>query len=623
MVPGMDSDRPVHSAAGTGNPWQGFAHPDHRAEHFDALLRTLRFASIQLGKFWVEFNSFPVFMNEMKGTSIRQIERLFDWFQAAPSWSGRVRLPRLVPELHQAASRERLLEFTSRVVRARTIRSGIAQALGAKLSSEAELEQAIAHLDAAGVQAEKLGLGAGGLAETVALIQQCGDRLERNGKVQAFFSSLAVDCALGVEAGRASECLRVFQAVEIIRHTPLSVWQWRRPQCLAAQNRVRILAWQDRSTPLLEARKRLEPRFKMQSHVAAAQLRLLSEKILAGGLWRRLGSEYKNAIKRYRELLRTGDGDKSKAPASPPLSKVSRAEMAAQLTDWADYLERKAQVEESAEARALFSPHFRGIDTQFEAALEANAWATSIRGDLESEDKGSEADFTSRLVDQLLSAPQEKLLQSIELCSGAKLQAVQAILALPDYAANREFAAVGCDEEARWLDATQLRELLAKLDVLPGVRLSQLAVIRGATSELLTLVRAIEAQPEPRAAFKQMFAGEGTDLGLLADAQDYIDFVRASGLSDGLKASFLTAHGPQRLQDTRALVAPALAGLSHVKEHLRRLEAATHGQSRQLEELPLLDLIQTIQLALKQPALLGEIVANMQRMRVDLAPRPS
>jgi len=52
----------------------------------------------------------------------------------------------------------------------------------------------------------------------------------------------------------------------------------------------------------------------------------------------------------------------------------------------------------------------------------------------------------------------------------------------------------------------------------------------------------------------------------------------------------------------RALVAPAIAGLGHVKEHLRRLEAATHGSSRQFEELPLGDLLQRIQAALKQTA---------------------
>src|SRR6478736_9465425 len=83
-----------------GNSWQGFAHPAHRAEEYEPLLRTLRFALIQFNKFWVEVNAFPVFMNELKGASVQEIERLFVWLEAAAS-SPLVRVPnpRLISEM--------------------------------------------------------------------------------------------------------------------------------------------------------------------------------------------------------------------------------------------------------------------------------------------------------------------------------------------------------------------------------------------------------------------------------------------------------------------------------------------------------------------------------------------
>jgi hypothetical protein len=585
-----------------GNPWRGFAHPDHREEELEPLRRTLRFAHIQLNKFWVEINSFPVFMNEMKGASLKQIERLFDWFGAAPSWSAKVTQPRLVPELVQEASRKALLDFTSRVVRARLLRERLGKSLGSGWKNETEMNASIARLDEAFKLAQGLGLEAEGLAQTEGRIREMSVRLERNSRVQGFFARLSSECAFGNEATRLSEAQRVFQAAEIARITPLSVWAWRKLPVMSAQNRPRILAWQERAAPLVEARLRVEPRFRTTERVASAQLRLLAEKIGGGGMFRAMSSEYKDAVRRYQELLRLG-------PNQKPL-KETPAEMAEYLGDWAGYLERKAQVEDGAEAKALFGKHFKGIDTDFAGALEANAWAGCVRDELESEDKGAEADFCSRLADALFEAPREKLAQAAELCSGPARQAIQVILAQPEYASGREFAAVACDDETKWMEVTRLRDHLAALGLKPQTRLSDLPALATGVAELRELLGQLDAMPEPRAAFKTAYAGEHTDLGLLASAQDYIDFVYGAGLSEGLRNSFLSSHGPQRLTDTRKLVAPALAGMAHVKEHFRRLAAATHGQSRELEHLPLLDLMNRIQHALKHPELLAEQVRS-------------
>ena len=92
----------------------------------------------------------------------------------------------------------------------------------------------------------------------------------------------------------------------------------------------------------------------------------------------------------------------------------------------------------------------------------------------------------------------------------------------------------------------------------------------------------------------------------------YVEFIETAGLPESLRNSFLTAYGPARLADTQSLVAPAQNGLLAVKEHLGRLESATYGQTKGLESEPLLDLIQRIQRALKQPQALGEWVDKLK-----------
>jgi len=72
----------------------------------------------------------------------------------------------------------------------------------------------------------------------------------------------------------------------------------------------------------------------------------------------------------------------------------------------------------------------------------------------------------------LFTSPQDRLLDAVELCAGAGLQAIQSILARPEYASDSDFASIGCAEESRWMAATELREHLAALELRPHVRLA-------------------------------------------------------------------------------------------------------------------------------------------------------
>jgi hypothetical protein len=180
---------------------------------------------------------------------------------------------------------------------------------------------------------------------------------------------------------------------------------------------------------------------------------------------------------------------------------------------------------------------------------------------------------------------------------------VQGILTEALYAGGREFAHMSCEDESRLLEVTRLDENLNTLKFTERAPLSTLNSLRAGLEELIQLRKRIEAAAEVHAALKQTYAGEQTDLVATSQASAYIEYIEGAVLPEALRNSLLTAHGPQRLQDTRTMVMSARNGLTSVKDHLARLNQATHGQSKDLEELPLIDLVQKIQLALKEPRL--------------------
>lgn len=603
-------------AAGT-HPWEGFAHPEHRADEYEGMLRTLRFAMIQLNKFWVEVNAFPVFMNELKGASIREIERLLGWLQSSPRWADAIVHPRLIPELRQPSARAALQDFGDCVKRAQALKSAMAELQTADLAAGAAgsravpdaLQGAQAHLGAAIALARQLGLDHQSVAEVDARVEEVSARLSRNHRLQGFFSRLATDCGMP-EATSLREAGRVFQVSDFVRRTRPEHLPWRKPQILGPQQRIRIEAWADRARPSIEARKRLASRFKIEERVEAERLRSIAAALKCGGAFRAFNSSYKEALRHYQELQKPEAGAKGQPKESPEA-------MAEQLADWAGYLESKAAFEGNPEAIAFFSPAFKGIDTDFAGALAANAWAGALRLDLKVEDASTaegarDQAFCARLMEWVFTAPELKLHAVAAMCAGEDARASQGILLEPEYAAGREFSQIGCEEEARLVEATRLRESLAALNWRSSVPLSRLAELRLLLEERLGIARRLEAWEAAQAPLKSLYAGEETDLVPIETARAYVEYIEGAGLPESLRNSFLTAYGPSRLADTAALVAPTQNGLAQVKDHLGRLEVATHGQSKSLEGEPLLDLVNRIQRALKQPQALGEWVNKLK-----------
>jgi hypothetical protein len=616
QTPGLPGSVAPFGTGGNTPPWQGFAHPEHRPEEYEALLRTLRFALIQLNKFWVELNAFPVFMNEMKGASLNRIERLFTWLMDSPNWTEAVPHPRLIPDLRQPALRKALLELATCVRRARELRAAMQELQDGAVPDMAALVSAQGHLGIALALSRQLGLERGTQIDVQMRIAETATRLARNRRVRKFFGRLATDCAMP-EALNLMDAGRIFQTVDHLRKTKPEVLTWRKPQLIGPQQKVRIESWQDRVRPMFEARKRLRELFKSEmldksDSISAERLRAIAAALREGGTFRMFNSSYKEAFRHYLELLKP-----ELAAAKGSVTKEAPEAMAARLEEWAGLSEHKAQFEANAEARAFFAPFFRGIDTDFQLAVAVNTWATGLRAELKIQDPGSpegarDLVFCNRLLEWAFTASDLQLHAAVALCEGDEARTVQGSLLENEYAQGREFADLGNDEEARLLEATRLRDAIKGLMLKPAFGLERLTELRQLVEERLSLLQRMEGALDARASLKTLYLGEDTNLAPIDGATAYGEYIESAGLPEALRQSFLTAYGPSRLNDTRKMVSPARNGLAGVKDHLGRLEAATHGQSRRLEDEPLLDLITRIQRALKHPTQLGEMVDQLR-----------
>ncbi|MGK5083899.1 hypothetical protein WDW37_11405 [Bdellovibrionota bacterium FG-1] len=588
-----------------GNPWQGFAHVDHRVEEYEGILRTLRFALIQLNKFWVEINSFPVFMNEMKGSSIREIERLLQWFQQTPRWHEVLLQPRLISDLRQPPLRAALLDFVECVSRAGDLRASTLEIQSRPLPEVSALQSSLAQLGLAIALTRQLGLEGGKIIDVQCRIHEVSRRLERNRKIHGFFGKLSSKWGLP-EATCLFQCARLFRCMDLIRQTPREILSWRSPQILGEQQKIRIQSWQDRVKATLESRKGLMQHFELHQAASANSLRELATALKKGGAFRAFTTAFKDANKFYETLLKPEINVKV-------VSKETPENRADRLLEWATYLEKKVVFENSTEGRAFFAPHFNGIDTDFTQALKTHDWGCELRSEMQVGNTATlegqrDAEYCAKLLEWAFSAPAAALWGAAEESGNAEALQAQKFLLEPEYDLGRGFQSVAREEEVRLIEVTRLVESLENLTIRPETTLNRLSELRGLVEERLLLLRRIESWSEMRSLLKNHFLGEETDLTLIENPRLYIEFIETAPLPESLRNSLLTAHGPARLHDTRSLVAPALNGLVAVKDHLQRLEIATNGQSRMLEDEPLLDLIQRLQRALKNPQGLAEWV---------------
>jgi hypothetical protein len=578
------------------HPWRDFAHPDLHTDDFELLLRTLRFVSIQLSKFWVEVQSFPLFLNVLSSASVQEIERIFQWLQSGPAWHTLVQQPRIIPALVHASSRKVLLEFARDVKSVQALQKKLALKQDPDLNGSKSMEARLAQLGEAIQLTQKYNLGNSARTELEDKISHIQERIERIQKVQEFFTALNEQTDFPRAEG-LQQAKQVFEAIECIRQIPEEVIQWRQPRVLAPGQMVRIKAWQDRAKPILDIRKRLEVHMNLESDVTPEELRELAAVLTAGGMFRTFKNPYKDAIEKYRSLLALGTNPKSKI-------KDTALQMGERLTEWASYIEQVQAFESNAEAKATFGSLFKGVDTDFRGASLANTWAARIRTEL-----GYSGDaFGEASIDFIFRATESQLKAVVAYFSKTFAKDIEGLLKEPEFETLQEFKDLAKEEESKLEELMKLLSMTVRLGIHEDVALKSLEEIRTMNEEISFLVGRMDANADLKNWLKNDYRGPETDLTLIEQGLFYVQFIENSDLPESLKNIFLSVYGPQRYGENRALVSSALASLATVKEHLLKLDAATHGQVQNVIKGSIPDLLSRIQIACRQPALLDDWV---------------
>ena len=587
----------------SGHPWQTFAHPDHRVDEFEHLLRTIRFVSIQLSKFWVEVQSFPLFLNTLDAISVHELDQIFQWLRASPAWNELIVQPRVVPALVQSTSRKALFELVRNVKSIRVLCEKAKKYQSPEALTAIHLQSSTSALVEGAELAGQLKVDLCNRVDLEARMGQFNHQLEQIRQVQKFFANLTVKTQVP-QPVRPNEALLVFKAKSLVEKIPKKILPWRLPQILAPNQSVRIQGLQDRARPILEARKRIESHFSASLERDPDELRQLASVVTSGGLFRSFKTPYQEALTQYKNFLRENPGEKGKLKESP-------LEMADRLNEWANFIEQSQSFDKNSDIAKTFGSFFKGISTDFDTAIEANQWAAQLRADL----TVSDSLFSDSLIQFITQASEEKLEEFVSHLNTEEAQGLQAILDRSEISDATTFSELGSQIHLKVAGYERLLKILDTLKVYPEVSLSSLAELRQIHEEIAFLASQLELNTEAKTALKNYYQGTDTDLGVIENGLAYLDFIDRAIVPEGLKNSLLSVYGPQRFGETRALVTQIQGSLGALKELFQRLEVVTRGQAQATLHCPIPKLLAQCHQALKQSNLLDEWIEYLKSER--------
>lgn len=574
----------------TESPWSGIAHPDHREEDLEILLRGLRVTYLQINKLWVQLQSVPFFHRHFPSASLRELESVIAFLRSEPFTQGSLPHSELLQRLTQPESRPALRELICDLRCMRAIHtelfSRVSPAPGASLlpALTGYLAEACARLAAHERQIAE----ARGLNDAIAAVDA---RLARVRDLLARFNEASKET--GYPAPRDSASAReLFSVAEAARHAPEAALQWRSPFILAENQRVRIEAWQRRAKPLLVVQARLAEDFDLMQPITAQALRELIARIDAGGILHTFRAAHREALADARKLLKPG--------RELPENLVER------LTEWQRFLEQKDAFESESELRALFGPLFNGIDTDFQGAFDANSWAIRLRREQLIPDAPMLGDAA---IDYLFKASREQLLEIARRCTPERREELEALITSQpaSQADSTDWTILESDLTRVHAELVRLRDILAHLGYKGELSLPRLSDTHQLSDELKFFFVRIEASIQalglPRAL---------VDSDAIEQVALYLHAVETSGLPEAVRASFASPLGPQRLTETNRMIIPAVALLRAVTEHLGHLQDATFGAVDPLLDLPVPMLLEKVQNAFKSPLLFAPHLAALR-----------
>ena len=583
QVVGKDSERVDH-------PWRGLAHPDQKLDEAEVFIRSIRFAYIQLSKFWVEVQSFPLFLNAFQDVSIEEIEEIFRWIQKSKSWKELMVQPRVIPALTQAETRRLLFDFMRNVRCVRALTDKIATLQSIEYLQPSQIHTGFNLLNQAAELSRKHQLQGLDQVQLGERIHQCQDLVDHVTAIQSFASAVEEETGFPL-AKHPQEFRQIFQAAQMIRNIPDQLMGWRNSELIASSQLAKIQMWQAQAQPLLEARERLQAQFQIHALVTPQELKELASEFKNAGVLRVFKKSYRDALKTYRSYL---------APAQEKARKQSPKTMASLLMSWVSYLEQVKSFDTHIEMQKTFGQLFEGLDTDFNSALEVNLWAAQVRSQLHVQ----ENEFGQKIAEFMFSATEDQLKCFLSLVNELRVSELEKRLSSEEFLNERTFADTLQKEKERLSDYRVLQHHVNQLKVHPPVLMSSLEDLKLMTEEVIFLTEQMESQQELKNALRGSYQGVYTDLSVIEQAMNYVQFIDQGKIPAKLKRTFLSAQGPQKFDETKQLMNSAMNSLSAVHELFSKLNESTQGRVQEIIHLAIPELLNRIQIALRQPTLL-------------------
>ena len=583
----QDSERVEH-------PWRGLAHPDQNLDEAEVFIRSIRFAYIQLSKFWVEVQSFPLFLNAFQDVSIEEIEEIFRWIQNSSTWKDLVTEPRVIPALTQAESKKMLFDFIRNVKCVRALSEKIATQQSIEFLQPSQIYTGFQYLSQAVAVTHKYKLQKFTQEHLEECIDRCQALVEHVQALQSFAAAVEEETGFPL-AKHPKEFRQMFQSAQMVRSMPDHLLDWRSPNIIDPHHLSKIQLWQSQAQPLLEARQKLQAQFQLHALVSSEGLKELASVFLEAGFFRLFKKSYRDSVKTYRALLSPG---KAQTRRERPKT------MATQLMNWAAYLEQLKTFDTHAEMQATFGSLFEGLDTNFNAAVEVNLWANQIRTQLHVQ----EDHYGRRISEFMFEASEDQLKSFTSLVSELRVGELEKELSTEKFLENHSFSHTLAVEQERLVDFQLLRENITKLKIHSDVLLESLDELKAMTEEVIFLSEQMDSQQELKNCLRSSYRGVYTDLSVIEKAMNYVHFIHQGKIPAKLKSSFLTAQGPQKFDETRQLMNSAMRSLSAVHDLFAQLNDSTQGRVQEIVHLAIPELLNRIQTALRQPALLSSWV---------------
>ncbi len=578
------------------HPWYGFGHPDLKLDEYEPLLRMIRFTSIQLNKFWIEIQSFPIFLNILNNSSLFEVERIFRWILTHSNWPEVVVQSKIIPLLNQTESKKIFFNFIHDVNQIHSLKETLSRKINKRFLELPQMKTGFQLLNEALESIQSHELLTGTRLHLDAMIENHRNQINQIKKIQNFFYNLSIKTGMPC-AKTQKEAKQICFVLKYVRQIPIKIIPFIKCiNLMDSKHNIRIREWENQIRPILEMKKRLASHFNLKISITPEKLKEIAILLSEGGVLRFFQNSYQEAIQSYRQLL------KNNFIESQP-KKEKTHQMISKLSEWAIYLEKMRFFEKNEEIRNVFGPLFCGIDTDFDSACLANHWVMQLRMDLVSELDS----FGKALIDFLLGASESNLNTLISNTSEPQFLAFEKIL-------NEQFLSKELIDFQELIDEPQnqlihlekIGNVLIQLNIEPEVPFHSLEEIKALFDELVCLYQKIENNIDVKQWLKSAYRGSETDLSMIEQGVLYVQAIESAEIPETLKSTFLTIYGPQRLNEHRALVTASWSSLETLKDLLQKLELMTHRKIGGLIEIPIPILLARVHHVLKNSHLLAD-----------------